>query len=213
MLNTAVLTNTVSLTSLDDEQLVVLYQEYGDEEAFNTLFRRYEPLLKRKAKRWGSLNRISPDNIHRNFVYQFWRAVQKYNPDQGASFRTWLYLKLSKASYDTLVSEKYTQNYTQKRTEKKREKTLQLKREFPLHSVKDVTETDFSEVIVQDLFDYLKTKGEIYPLILKLIIKGYTYDEISRYYFGREGTKASAKNWVKRIKKKIEKYVEEYYGM
>lgn len=192
--------------TLSDEALVELYNEAKDEEAFNELFKRYEQFLEKQAEQSALRTNLDRHSVHHKFVYQFWKAAQKYDPTRGASFKTFLWRKLSKAVYEVLKVEKY-----RKKTD---ENGRRLLKEQPLSaaSLEEVAvEVEFADqVVVQDILNFLKTKGEIYPIVLKLMLEGYTYEEIGAK-LKRPGSPAAIRNWGKRLKQKIKEFLIEYY--
>lgn len=194
--------------TLADETLVELYNEAHDEEAFNELFKRYEHFLEKQAEQSALRANLDRHSVHHKFVYKFWKAAQKYDPTRGASFKTFLYGKLSKAVYEVLRVEKY-----RKKTD---ENGRLLLKEQPLSdaSLEEVTvEIELTDqVVVQDILNFLRTKGEVYPIVLKLLMEGYTYEEIGAK-LKRPGSRAAVRNWGKRLKARIKEYVAEYYQL
>lgn len=192
---------------MTDEKLVELYQTERDQEAFNTLFQRYEGFLKNRAEQSAFRSNLDINAVQHKIFYQFWQAVRKYNPDRGASFKTFVCVKLRSAAHDVLM-EKY-----RKKTD---EEGRRLMKEQPLQSAQMenlAVEMDLTDrLVVEDIFNYLKTKDEVYPIVFEMILQGYTYEEIGAH-FRRKGSPEAVRNWVKRLKKKIKEYVSEYYAM
>lgn len=193
--------------TLSDEQLALLFQD-GDELAFDELYYRYEGLLKTRSADDEMRTGLDFDSLFNKHLHLFWKAVEKYDPARGASFKTYLKnYKLRTGTLDVLMYEKYRKKVVDENGESL-PKAQPVEQEV-LDQVAVEPQPDDS-LIVNDIYDYLRSKADIYPIVLDMIIKGYSYEEIGRD-LGRQGSPDAIKMWVNRIKNKIAKYVEEYY--
>lgn len=189
-----------------DEELIKAYHTQKDTQAFNELFHRYSPFLKKKCRLAANNTGLDFNTLHSKYVEMFWKSVEKYNPTKGASFKTFLRKKLQTATYDVLRAEKYRK--------KADDEGKRLPKEEPIEQENLIRIPDYTDlegnVVVQEIFDYLASKGPAYPYFLRMMLAGYTYEEIGEA-FGRHGSPGAVRNWAARIKAKIAQYVKEYY--
>ena len=165
---------------MNEYELIYLAQEEKEGEARNKLYEEYEALLNLKAKDYITLNGnqgLDISDIKLELKYVFEKAVDSYNPDSSASFKTFLI---------TLINN-FLKNY--KRDNER------LKNKFLNDSVSiyDVNGIDYSNVLYRDedlienvIFDNNLDVNDIYnnfnskeKELIELIRKGYTFKEVA----------------------------------
>lgn len=193
---------------LTDEQLIKAYRKQKDKQAFDELFGRYSAFLKKRS--WDTMKKTGLDFnvVHSKYIDLFWKAVKKYNPKTGASFKTFLRTKFKTAAYDVVRAEKYRKKVDEDGHRLPKEQPL-LEQET-LNQIPDYMDLE-GNMVVQDIFNYLRSKNPIYATVLNMILQGYKYEEIGKAV-GRHGSPEAIRNWVKRVKAKIAQHVLEYYG-
>jgi RNA polymerase sigma factor (sigma-70 family) len=80
-------------TSISDTELIIQFQETGDDAIFNQIFKCHEKLLKRLRYKFLNLLNIgiSISELEQEILISFFQAVQKYNPERGMKFSTFCY--------------------------------------------------------------------------------------------------------------------------
>ncbi len=77
--------NDSAPTAYTLEQLALLIQK-NDEQAFNTLVDKFLPVIKIKASKFTQLE---SDDLVQEGLLGLWSAVQTYDPEKSASFKTY----------------------------------------------------------------------------------------------------------------------------
>lgn len=192
-----------------DEKLVELYKSQKDQNAFTELYERYRVLLETKSRKISSNSGLDYNTIHYKHLHLLWRAVATYDPNRGAAFRTYLYCNLRTGALEVIRDQKYRQVFDKEGRRLPKEKPIGVLNKASSNKFKILVSGETADVadslVVQEIYDYLKSKDERYPIILRMLVEGYTYEEIGKA-FGKH------KMWVCRIKAKIAKCVQEYYA-
>lgn len=165
---------------MNEYELIYLAQEEKEGEARNKLYEEYEALLNLKAKDYITLNGnqgLDISDIKLELKYVFEKAVDSYNPDSSASFKTFLI---------TLINN-FLKNY---KRDNERLKNKYLNESV---SIYDVNGIDYSNVLYRDedlienvIFDNNLDANDIYnnfnskeKELIELIKKGYTFKEVA----------------------------------
>lgn len=78
------------MTGLSNEQLVVMYQQTGSEEVFNTLWENNQGLLHQKAQSFLSSTHMEEEDLVQEAYLPFKRALDTYKSSNEAKFSTYL---------------------------------------------------------------------------------------------------------------------------
>ena len=76
----------MDLENLRDETLLELLK-HGDEDAEHTLYARYKPLVRARARTYFLVGADHEDLVQEGMI-GLYKAVCEYDPDKGASFRS-----------------------------------------------------------------------------------------------------------------------------
>jgi RNA polymerase sporulation-specific sigma factor len=189
------------LAGLDDDALARAAQD-GNDLALGTLVARYLPVARRARRRWFLVGG-DRDDVEQEALIGLCEAVRDFDPDQGASFRSFAELCVARQVLTAV-------------RRASRHKHLPLNRSVPLSPVPDdvvdlrpvlAAEADPADAVVARLGtdDALAAlSARLTPLerqVLALSLERRSYGEIGAR-LGR-GTKA-VDNAVQRIKRKAE---------
>lgn len=188
----------MTYTKLNDETLVEIYRKENDKRAFEELFSRYAAFFREKYWYTVKTTKVDPHIVQSKLTDLFCDAVKRYDHTKGASFYTFMRKRFKTATYDVLRAAKYGKKLDEDGDQE------------VLNQAPDNSDLE-GDLIVQDIFNYLHSKNRLYPTFLKLLLDGYTYEEIGAQLC-RHGSPAAIRNWGKRVKAKIAQYVLEYYG-
>ena len=165
---------------MNEYELIYLAQEEKEGEARDNLYKEYEALLNLKARDYINLNGnqgIDINDIKLELKYVFEKAIDSYNQDNSASFKTFLI---------TLINN-FLKNY------KRDNERLINKLLNDSVSIYDVNGIDYSNVLYRDeelienvIFDNNLDVNDIYnnfnskeKELIELIKKGYTFKEVA----------------------------------
>ena len=165
---------------MNEYELIYLAQEEKEGEARDRLYKNYEALINLKTKDYITLNGnqgLDISDIKLELKYVFEKAVDSYNPDSSASFKTFLI---------TLINN-FLKNY---KRDNERLKNKYLNESV---SIYDVNGIDYSNVLYRDedlienvIFDNNLDANDIYnnfnskeKELIELIRKGYTFKEVA----------------------------------
>ena len=165
------LSNIMSLSTADLSQLTdaeVLAQSRKDPELFSILVRRYEAALLRRAKTILRSPEDAEEAVQDAFTKMYLYA-DKYQPQVGASFSSWMYTILNRVAYTKYVARR-----------KEWEKTAELEPEH-YESLPDARAEFLEDLSVRDeVISALAKLPETAAKILRLqFIEGKTQEEIA----------------------------------
>jgi RNA polymerase sporulation-specific sigma factor len=89
-------------SALSDEALCALARE-GDTEAVEVLLLRYLPMVRRQAGIYRG-GRIEVEDLMQEGMVGLFRAIKAYNPEKGASFKTFAYTCVGNRMLSALVA-------------------------------------------------------------------------------------------------------------
>lgn len=208
-----ILGNQVHLEAMSDEQLVLLAQD-GDEHAMRVLVERYEPYVKMRSGPYFIAGAGDDDLLQEGRI-GLYKAVQSYNGAKNASFKTFAGLCIVRQMISAVKSST-------------RKKNQPLNRYISVHtvvrdgddeqeenrydSIEDPRNTNPESIMIAKE-DARGMASEINALlsdleyrVLGLYLSGISCQKIAAYL--KKDPKA-VDNALQRIKKKIEKYLED----
>lgn len=191
----------INYSTQTDEQLVELYQTQNDQEAFDELFNRYRVLIETKTQKASNNTGVDYNVLLTQNLHRFWRTAKKYNPARGCKFRSYLFWKFKHSTHDAMKG-----MYRNTSNGRVLMETIDQRK---LHHLSAEVDMDGS-LAAEEIYDYLRSKSEEYPIFLKMLTEGYTYEEIGRA-LKKEGAPAAIRMWGSRMKARIAKLVQEYY--
>ncbi len=204
--------NYSKYSELDDEQLIVMIHDGGDNDIVEYIMNKYKDLVRKKAASMYILGADRDDLIQEGMIGLF-KAVRDYDSGRDASFSTFADLCISRQMYSAI-------------------KALSRKKHAPLNSyislyatregsdqgvetsLEEILETDSNMlpeqyVIDQENFKALeenieKELSDLERQILDLYITGMSVKSISAV-LGRD--EKSTDNAMQRVRNKLKKYL------
>lgn len=201
-------------TKLTDERLVALTQK-GEDDAFSTLFLRYQHTLQLYAykahKRYPS---FYEDEFFGFFQETFVKIVRRFDLTKGVYFPHYCKVIIPKFAYE------YVRNKIQRRelvdgkkvnveglTERDKYYQFLTNREFTDYRLTYDYVINIEET---ELYQHLLSVDDEHARVVALLVDGYTYEEIARA-FGRTGNYMALANWGKRAVQRVKTEVVKYY--
>jgi DNA-directed RNA polymerase specialized sigma24 family protein len=204
-------------TELTDERLAALHQQ-GDDDAFSTLFLRYQKALQRHsylaAQRYEG---FSEDEFLSNFQERFIRLVTKYDYNICDSFAGYCKLTFARMAYSYVQDKITRRGYVDGKKVRIDDKTKYRKQsavpvDLAERELSDIRYTYEYEMKIEDtdLYKYLASVSDEQAKLIALLVKGESYEQIA-LAFGRTGNYMALANWGKRAVKRVRKSVIEFY--
>ncbi len=180
-----------------DSQLITLYLRYHDEDAFIELYGRYEELIDFFASR-VYLTEYDKDDIKQVCVMAFLGAMNSYDPEKGASFKTYVRTCLKNASSRLIrdsLSTKRNAGYVVSYNDEVNIADESISYDDS-HLTSGLIENDMMEVMEQLL------SGLEYE-IFTYFASGYSYSELAEQF---RMTRKQIDNAICRARKKLSDY-------
>lgn len=191
---------------MTDEQLVELSQQ-GDDDAFTTLFKRFQGALRFNAKRAADQYPFTEEDFFEYFQERFHDIVKKFDfrgtiyfsvfcKVMFPKFRTeFVRNKLRKKVFDKEGVRRRTTEPSNLAIAKSMETTTDITVISTASSVSKLTHEYLTAEVDTDLYNHLKSISDEYAQIVLLSSQGYNYPEIATK-LGWEGNNQSKKDWV-----------------
>ena len=185
----------------DNDYEIVLMAQEGNEDAINTLYKKYSPIIIKKSRDAFFNNKhhgIEIDDIIQEAFIGFDEAIKNFSQDENATFYT----------FSMLCVERQISNYMRQAT-RNRDKLLNEAINIDDTNVKmissnvDIENTvlgyDYSEKMINDVKMILT---DFEKQVLNMRLKGLSFDEITKLL---NKDKKSIYNAFQRIKIKFKK--------
>jgi DNA-directed RNA polymerase specialized sigma24 family protein len=209
-------------TQMADEQLAELAQS-GDDDAFTTLFKRYERALQMHARN-AALRFPSyyQDEFFGYFQERFIKIVQKFDIESGVYFAKYCQYKFPKLAHDYIRGQLQKRSYTRLENGKYKRENVDEPTIRDQHKAitSDLEKTDTTDnrftydfqkgIEDTDLFAYLKDRSEVNAKVVSLLASGYTYEEVGEM-MGKTGTTDAKKGWTNYIMRKVRQDAIDFY--
>lgn len=198
-------------SAMEDEKVIESARS-GNSEALDFILNKYKPLVKSKSRAYFLIGADNEDIIQEGMI-GLYKAVRDFNPEKHASFRAFAdlcvnrqiitaikaatrqkhqplnnYVSLNKPAYDDDSQETYMDSI--KGAENTNPETMFIGRE---------ARAGIEKHLEKNLSSFENT-------VLSLYLDGKSYSEISKI---TQKSEKSIDNALQRVKKKLEKYLEE----
>ncbi|MDD5944829.1 MAG: RNA polymerase sporulation sigma factor SigH [Clostridia bacterium] len=198
-------------SAMEDEKVIESARS-GNSEALDFILNKYKPLVKSKSRAYFLIGADNEDIIQEGMI-GLYKAVRDFNPEKHASFRAFAdlcvnrqiitaikaatrqkhqplnnYVSLNKPAYDDDSQETYMDSI--KGAENINPETMFIGRE---------ARAGIEKHLEKNLSSFENT-------VLSLYLDGKSYSEISKI---TQKSEKSIDNALQRVKKKLEKYLEE----
>jgi hypothetical protein len=203
-----------SYSEMLDNELVDLYKEEGDDEAFTVLFRRYEKALayhsRLATKRFPC---FYEDEFLGYFQDRFITIVRQFDTSKGVYFAYYCKLKFPKLAHDYVRRKLFPRDGEGRLYTGTMDKHKVMPSDFSMTSLPDerYSHAYLQDVSETELFVYLTRDSDLNAKVITLIAEGYGHSEIATM-LGRTGTDAALRNWTARIVKKIKEDTVKFYS-
>jgi DNA-directed RNA polymerase specialized sigma24 family protein len=213
----------IAYNEMTDEQLAELAQN-GDDEAFTTVFRRYEKALKIQARK-ANLQYPSyyEDDFFDYFQEQLMKMIKTYKVGSGIFFASFFKFKLPRLAYN------YTRGHLEKRVYKEGGRytggKVVITDEPAARDKYKVITSDLEKTVMPDnrytyeyqqevkdteLYAYLSAKSPQDAKVMALLVRGLTYDEIATE-MGRKGNYQALTQWGYRAVQRVRQHTVSFY--
>lgn len=196
---------------MPDEEVIYCIRN-GDQYAQDYIFDKYKNLVKMKSRAYFLIGADSEDIIQEGMI-GLYKAIRDYQKDKNASFKVFAELCINRQIITAI-------------------KTATRQKHMPLNSYVSLNKSAFDDNSEETYMDIIKTVDEMNPeallidqenkdyiesniskilsdferMVLAYYLQGKSYFEISKISGKPE---KSVDNALQRVKKKIEKFVEE----
>lgn len=208
-------TNSIDqlLQPLDDEALVELSQD-GSSKAQDILIQRYKNLVKGKSRAYFLMGADKEDIVQEGMIGLF-KAIRDYRPDKAASFKSFAEMCVKRQIITAI-------------------KTAARQKHMPLNSYVSLNKPVFDEESDRTMYDMMTNSKELNPehLLIKReelkmletkmdeVLSDLEWEVLNAYLDGKTYSEIalemnkhvkSVDNALQRVKKKLEKHVEQIH--
>lgn len=201
------------LQPLEDEALVELSQE-GSSRAQDILIQRYKNLVKGKSRAYFLMGADKEDIVQEGMIGLF-KAIRDYRPDKAASFKSFAEMCVKRQIITAI-------------------KTAARQKHMPLNSYVSLNKPVFDEESDRTMYDMMTNSKELNPehLLIKReelkmletkmgeVLSDLEWEVLNAYLDGKTYSEIalemnkhvkSVDNALQRVKKKLEKHVEQMH--
>lgn len=204
--------NSSSYSDIDDEQLIVMIHDGGENDIVDYIMNKYKDLVRKKASSMFILGADRDDLIQEGMIGLF-KAVRDYDSGRDASFATFADLCISRQMYSAIKSlsrKKHAPLNSYISIYATREGSSQEKIPSPI----EILETDSKLIPEQYVIDKENLKdleenierdlSDLERQVLDLYVTGMSVKKISAV-LGRD--EKSTDNAMQRVRNKLKKYL------
>ncbi|QGG47669.1 RNA polymerase sigma factor [Heliorestis convoluta] len=187
------------------DQLALQFNKTGDENAFNQLFEKMKPIVRKQALKYHYSTGIAVEEYESIFAEEVWKAAIFY--DGTSRFLQRFYFHIKSAQTDL-----YRYHKSQKRSLYKEESIDVENGDIVLDQVaiqQTSTEQEYLDCqeVEKKIHDFERT-NERHGKVIKLLNFGCSNQDIAGV-FGRNKYDSTVRNIVNRAKEKFKKYLIE----
>jgi DNA-directed RNA polymerase specialized sigma subunit len=197
---------------MTDEQLAALYQK-GDEDAFTTLFLRYQKGLGYYAsKAMKRYQKFPYEEFFGYFQEQFIKIAQKFDVNSGVYFAKFCSYKFPKLAHNYVRGKLYPRKDGVE-YESARDRYEEVIEDISTMAVMPDNRFTFEhqqDTEKLELYQYLSSLSDTNANVIALLVQGYNHEEIA-LAMGRTGSGPALRMWTARVVKKMKQQTLEFY--